>query len=48
MPLLRVGKPESEVGVGEGDGGFFVVELEIKTGSGGLDVGEARVGPAFF
>jgi len=48
VPLLRVWEPESKVGVGEGDGGFFVVEFEIETGAGGFDVGEARGGAGFF
>jgi len=41
VPLLRVGKPEGEVGVGQGDGSLFVVELEVKTCACGFDVGEA-------
>ncbi len=47
MPLLRVGEPEGEFGVGEGDGGLFVIELEIEAGSGGFDVGEPWGGAAF-
>ncbi len=48
VPLLRVGEPEGEVGIGEGDGGLFVVELEIEAGAGGFDVGEAGSGTGFF
>jgi hypothetical protein len=48
MPLLEIGEPEGEVGVGEGERGFFVVELEIEAGAGGFDVGEARCGAGFF
>ncbi len=44
MPLLGVGEPESEVGVGERDGGLFAVELEVEAGSGGFNVGEAGGG----
>jgi hypothetical protein len=48
MPLLGVGEPEGEIGVGEGEWGFFVVELEVEAGSGGFDVGEAGRGAGLF
>ena len=41
LHLLRVGEPEGELGVGEGEGGFLGVELEVQAGAGGLYVGEA-------
>ena len=41
MPLLRVGEPEGELGVGDGDGRFFGAEFEVEAGAGGLYVGEA-------
>ena len=44
VPLLRVGEPEGEVSIGEGDGGFFVVELEVEASAGGFDIGKARGG----
>ncbi len=47
-PLLGVGEPEGEVGVGEGDRGFFGAEFEVETGSGGFDIGKARGGAGFF
>ena len=46
--MLRIGEPEGEVGLGEGDGGLFVVELEIEAGAGGFDVGEAWGRTGFF
>src|SRR5258708_2711149 len=48
MPLLGVGEPEGEVGLVEGEGRFFVVELEVEAGAGGFDVGEARGGAGVF
>ena len=48
MPLLGIGEPEGEVGVGEGDGSFFAAELEIEAGAGGFDVRKAWGGAAFF
>ena len=42
VPLLGVGEPEGEVGFGESYGGLFLVELEVKAGAGGFNVGEAR------
>jgi hypothetical protein len=48
VPLLRIGEPEREVSVSKGDGSFFVVELEVDTGSGGFDVGETWSGAGLF
>jgi hypothetical protein len=44
VPLLGVGKPEGEVGLGDGEGGLFMIELQVEAGAGGFDVGEARGG----
>ena len=44
MPLLGLGKPEGEVGVGEREGELFVALLEVDAGAGGFDVGEAGGG----
>ena len=48
MPLLRVGEPEGEVGIGEREGRLFAVELKVEAGSGGFDVGEAGGGAGSF
>jgi len=43
-PLVRLRQPEGEVGVGEREGSFDLVELEVQARAGGLDVGEAGRG----
>ncbi len=44
VPFLRLGEPEGEVGIGQGDRGFFLIELEVQASAGGFDVGEAWCG----
>ena len=43
-PLVRPRQPEGEVGVGEREGSFDLVELEVEARAGGLDVGKAGRG----
>ena len=46
MPVERLGEPEGEVGVGEGDGHLFGTHFEVDAGGGSGDVREAGGGAA--